>query len=62
MSLTAYTSGGKAVDDSRIGFWDYLPDGFGDSDLAQAVLRILGTATARNWATATKLLSLCEEK
>jgi uncharacterized protein (DUF1697 family) len=38
------------------------PDGFGDSDLAQAVLRILGTATARNWATATKLLSLCEEK
>jgi uncharacterized protein (DUF1697 family) len=40
----------------------HTPDGFGDSDLAQAVLRILGTATARNWATATKLLSLCEEK
>jgi uncharacterized protein (DUF1697 family) len=47
----------------------HTPDGFGTSELAQAVLRILGTpgkhgmaATARNWATATKLLSLCEEK
>jgi uncharacterized protein (DUF1697 family) len=53
----------------------HTPDGFGISELAQAVLRIIGTpaknaknkqsslaATARNWATATKLLSLCEEK
>jgi uncharacterized protein (DUF1697 family) len=49
----------------------HTPDGYGTSDLAQAVLRILSApvkqkkqalaATARNWATATKLLSLCEE-
>ena len=50
----------------------HTPDGFGTSELAQAVFRIIGApakqkkqalaATARNWATATKLLSLCEEK
>ena len=43
----------------------HTPDGFGTSELAQAVLRITGkagvAATARNWATTTKLLSLCEE-
>jgi uncharacterized protein (DUF1697 family) len=47
----------------------HTPDGFGTSELAQVVLRILSvptktgiTATARNWSTATKLLALCEEK
>ena len=50
----------------------HTPDGFGTSELAQAVFRIISppakqkkqalAATARNWATATKLLSLCEEK
>ena len=47
----------------------HTPDGFGTSELAQVVLRILGVpakngvvATARNWSTSTKLLSLCEEK
>jgi uncharacterized protein (DUF1697 family) len=49
----------------------HTPDGFGTSELAQLVFRIIGVpkkqkqsaaATARNWATATKLLSLCEEK
>jgi uncharacterized protein (DUF1697 family) len=49
----------------------HTPDGFGTSELAQNVLKILAppkkskpglAATARNWATATKLLSLCEEK
>ena len=49
----------------------HTPDGYGNSDLAQAVFRIISApakqkkqdlaATARNWATATKLLSLCEE-
>jgi uncharacterized protein (DUF1697 family) len=49
----------------------HTPDGYGNSDLAQAVFRIVSApakqkkqdlaATARNWATATKLLSLCEE-
>ena len=47
----------------------HTPAGFGDSKLALALFRIIGkpgqtgvAATARNWATATKLLSLCEEK
>ena len=50
----------------------HTPDGFGTSELAQVVFRIIGApaknkqpglaATARNWATATKLLSMCEEK
>ena len=50
----------------------HTPDGFGNSDLAQKLFRIIGTpserkkpavaATARNWATAAKLLALCEEK
>ena len=47
----------------------HTPDGYGTSELAEAVFRIIGppgragiVATARNWATCTKLLSLCEEK
>ena len=46
----------------------HTPDGYGTSELAQVLLRITApgqadlTATARNWATSTKLLSLCEEK
>jgi uncharacterized protein (DUF1697 family) len=49
----------------------HTPDGFGTSELAQNVLKIIAppkkskpglAATARNWATATKLLSLCEEE
>ncbi len=43
----------------------HVPDGYGTSDLAAAVLRIVSspkagvTGTARNWATMTKLLQLC---
>jgi len=50
----------------------HTPDGFGKSELAQNLFRIVTppskqkkqglAATARNWATATKLLSLCEDK
>ncbi len=50
----------------------HTPGGYGDSELAQSLFRIISTpakqqqgglaATARNWATATKLLALCEEK
>ena len=51
----------------------HTPDGFGKSELAQNLMRIMTppskqkkqaalAATARNLATATKLLSLCEEK
>ena len=42
------------------------PDGFGTSDVSAALMRMVGgpkppiAGTARNWATATKLLSLCD--
>jgi len=49
----------------------HTPDGFGTSELAQVLFRIISpptkqgkqgpAATARNWATSTKLLSLCQE-
>ncbi len=49
----------------------HTPDGYGNSELAQVLFRIISApakqnkqdlaATARNWATATKLLSLCGE-
>jgi uncharacterized protein (DUF1697 family) len=64
-SRDAVTAAGPAL-------YLHTPDGFGTSELGQAVLRIIGTpgktgkhnitATARNLATSTKLLSLCEEK
>ncbi|HEY0937491.1 MAG TPA: DUF1697 domain-containing protein [Trebonia sp.] len=43
----------------------HTPDGYGNSDLAAAALRIVSspktgvTGTARNWATLTKLVDLC---
>lgn len=43
----------------------HTPDGYGNSDLSAAALRIVSspragvTGTARNWATVTKLLELC---
>jgi len=49
----------------------HTPDGFGRSELAPNLFKLVTPAkqkrqglagTARNWATATKLLSLCEEK
>jgi uncharacterized protein (DUF1697 family) len=46
----------------------HTPDGFGNSELSAAVLRILAspragvTGTARNWATITKLLALCGDE
>jgi uncharacterized protein (DUF1697 family) len=44
----------------------HTPDGYGNSELAAALLRIVSspkagtTGTARNWATMTKLLALCD--
>ncbi|HEX6521897.1 MAG TPA: DUF1697 domain-containing protein [Streptosporangiaceae bacterium] len=40
----------------------HTPDGYGTSDLSQAVLRISASVngTARNLATTTKLLALCD--
>jgi len=50
----------------------HTPDGYGTSELAQSLFKIVSppakqkkqslAATARNWATATKLLSLCGEQ
>jgi uncharacterized protein (DUF1697 family) len=41
----------------------HTPDGFGRSDLAVALLRVVDrpglSGTARNWATVTKLVDLC---
>jgi uncharacterized protein (DUF1697 family) len=38
----------------------HTPDGFGTSELAKALMRLPGGGTARNWATTTKLLQLCD--
>jgi uncharacterized protein (DUF1697 family) len=42
----------------------HTPDGFGTSELGKSVARVGGrgglVATARNWATACKLLDLCD--
>ena len=44
----------------------HTPDGYGRSDLAATLMRIVSspkagtTGTARNWATMTKLLALCD--
>ena len=66
----AQASSKGAADEVRaVGRTLYLhtPGGYGNSDLAQAILRIVGspkagaTGTARNWLTMTKLLELCDE-
>jgi len=61
-----------AVQASGRALYLHTPDGFGRSELAQNIFRIVTppskqkkqalAATARNLATTTKLLSLCEEK
>jgi uncharacterized protein (DUF1697 family)/ankyrin repeat protein len=44
----------------------HTPDGFGRSELAETVMKVVNspkagfTGTARNWATVTKLLALCD--
>ena len=50
----------------------HTPDGYGTSELAQAVLKMINppakgkkhglAATARNWATSATLLSLCDQE
>ena len=46
----------------------HTPDGYGNSELSEALFRIIGkgtyqlAATARNWSTSATLLSLCEER
>lgn len=42
----------------------HTPDGFGRSEAAEAIMKIVGKSgvagTARNWATVSKLLALCD--
>jgi uncharacterized protein (DUF1697 family) len=44
----------------------HTPDGYGRSDLAAALVKLgqkktdAVTGTARNWATVTKLLEMCD--
>jgi uncharacterized protein (DUF1697 family) len=69
-ALTRSTAKGSRDELAIVGRTLYLhtPDGFGNSELAAAVLRIVTspragvTGTARNWATMTKLLDLCGDR
>jgi uncharacterized protein (DUF1697 family) len=72
-SAVAAKGSGDTVQAAGRALFLHTPDGFGTSELALALFRIISppvkqkqqpglAATARNWATATKLLSLCEEK
>lgn len=66
-ALAASAAKGAPDAATAIGRTLYLhtPDGYGNSDLAAAALRIVSspkaglTGTARNWATITRLLELC---
>jgi len=66
-ALAKSAAKGSRDDVKSIGRALYLhtPDGFGNSDLAVGLMRIVSapkaglTGTARNWATTTKLLQLC---
>jgi len=66
-ALTRSAAKGARDELATVGRALYLhtPDGFGNSELSAAVLRILTspragvTGTARNWATITKLMALC---
>jgi len=62
-AVAAKGSRDSAIPAGRV-LYLHTPDGFGNSDLAKALLRVTaspesGTGTARNWATTLKLLSLC---
>jgi uncharacterized protein (DUF1697 family) len=68
-AATAQAAAGGAPDSVRPvsrTLYVHTPAGYGNSDLAQAVIKIVSspkaglTGTARNWATMTKLLELCE--
>jgi uncharacterized protein (DUF1697 family) len=69
-ALARSTGKGARDELATVGRTIYLhtPDGFGNSELAAAVLRIVTspragvTGTARNWATMLKLLDLCGDR
>jgi uncharacterized protein (DUF1697 family) len=70
-SAVAAKGSRDTVQAARHALFLHTPDGYGTSELAQVLFRIISppakqkqalAATARNWATSAKLLSLCEEK
>jgi len=64
--IVSATTGGTRDELTVLGRTVYLhtPDGFGNSELSKALLAKrnspLAGATARNWATVTKLLAMCD--
>ena len=72
VSAAAAKGSRDTVQASGRALYVHTPDGFGRSELAQNLFKLVTpparqkkpslAATARNWATATRLLSLCEEK
>jgi uncharacterized protein (DUF1697 family) len=82
VSAAAAKGSRDTVQASGLALYVHTPDGFGRSELAQNLFKLVTpparqkkqgaspgkqktqnlAGTARNWATATKLLSLCEEK
>ncbi|MBO0803528.1 MAG: DUF1697 domain-containing protein [Nocardiopsaceae bacterium] len=68
-AVSAATAKGSRDSAKSIGRTLYLhtPDGYGNSDLAKALLRLTGTpqagtGTARNWATVLRLLELSRDR
>lgn len=68
-AATAQSAGTGSRDEIRAAgrtLYLHTPDGYGNSDLAQLLLKIVSapkagaTGTARNWVTMTKLLALCD--
>jgi uncharacterized protein (DUF1697 family) len=72
VSAAAAKGSRDTVQASGRALYVHTPDGFGRSELAQNLFKLVTppakqkkqnlAGTARNWATATKLLSMCEEK
>jgi uncharacterized protein (DUF1697 family) len=67
-SAAAAKGGGDTITAIGKALYLHTPDGYGKSELSEALFRIVGTGkkrlpvTARNWSTSTTLLSLCEAK
>ena len=59
-ALQAAKGGRDTVTAAGRALYLHTPDGFGTSELAKALTRLPSSGTARNWATTTKLLQLCD--
>jgi uncharacterized protein (DUF1697 family) len=67
-SAAAAKGSRDAITAKKNALYLHTPDGYGTSELSEALFRIIGkgvyqlAATARNWATSTTLLSMCEKQ